>query len=119
MSNNFQVGEKYKPKTYLESGYKFPEGKYKIKAIVENFPKKNINYKDELIRAKNQWLEEYEDNKEEYDKLYNSLWYYVEFPDSNEDRFEWIPEVIMETVFLDESDWLNEIIPHLELLENN
>ena len=96
MSNNFEVGEKYKAKSYLECGYNFPEGKYKIKAKIDGFPEKPINHEDELKKAKEQWLEGYEGD-EDYKKVYEGLWYYLEFPE--EDHFEWIPEVVMEDVF--------------------
>ena len=96
MSNNFEVGEKYRAKSYLECGYNFPEGKYKIKAKIDGFPEKLINHEDELKKAKEQWLEGYEGD-EDYKKVYEGLWYYLEFPE--EDHFEWIPEVVMEDVF--------------------
>ena len=97
MSNNFEVGEKYKAKSYLECGYNFPEGKYKIKAKIDGFPEKPINHEDELTHANEQWLEGYEDDPDYYKQLYNGLWYYLEFPDRA--RFEWIPEVVMKDVF--------------------
>ena len=96
MSNNFEVGEKYRAKSYLECGYNFPEGKYKIKAKIDGFPEKLINHEDELKKAKEQWLEGYE-GEEDYKKIYEGLWFYLEFPE--EDHFEWIPEVVMEDVF--------------------
>ena len=98
MSKNYKVGKEYKAKSYLECGYNFPEGKYKIKAKIDGFPEKLINHDDELKRAKEHWLE----GDEEYKKVYEGIWYYLEFPkDENQekDHFEWIPEVVMEDVF--------------------
>ena len=54
-----------------------------------------------MKKAKEQWLEGYEGD-EEYKKVYEGIWYYLEFPkDENQekDHFEWIPEVVMEDVF--------------------
>ena len=96
MSNRFEVGQHYKAKSYLECGYNFPEGKYKIKAKIDGFPKKSINHNDELKRAKEQWLEGYEED-EVYKSTYEGIWYYLEFPKEN--HFEWIPEVVMKDVF--------------------
>ena len=99
MSNIYKVGEEYKAKSYIECGYNFPEGKYKIKAIIEGFPKEAINDKDELQSAKEQWLEGVEDNEEKYNELYEGIWYYLEFP--GEEHYEWIPEcVIKEVLYL-------------------
>ena len=98
MSKNYKVGKEYKAKSYLECGYNFPEGKYKIKAKIDGFPEKQkpINHDDELKKAKEHWLEGYKGD-EEYKKVYEGIWYYLEFPE--EDHFEWIPEVVMEEVF--------------------
>jgi len=38
-----------------------------------------------------------EDNKEEYNELYNGIWYYLDFPKKG--QYEWIPENIMEDIF--------------------
>ena len=93
----FEVGKKYKAKSYLESGYNFPEGNYKIKEISDGFPTKPHIDEVELKSAKEQWLEGFEDDKMEYDKLYNDIWYCLDFPEEN--RYEWIPEVVMKDVF--------------------
>ena len=93
MNKKYQVGEDYKAKNYLESGYNFPEGSYRIKAIVEGFPEKPINHDNELKKDTEQWIEGYE----EYKKVYEGMWYYLEFP--KEDYFEWIPEVLMKEAF--------------------
>jgi len=93
----FEVGKTYKAKSYLESGYNFPEGKYKIKEISDGFPTNPHKDKIELKSAKEQWVEGFEDDKEEYDKLYNDTWYCLEFPEEN--KCEWIPEVVVKEVF--------------------
>ena len=97
MKNIFEVGHIYKAKTYLESGYNFPEGEYKVKAKIEGFPQKPVNKENELKSAKEQWLEGYEDDEEEYRKLYKGIWYYLEFPE--DDHYEWIPEIVMAEAF--------------------
>jgi len=98
MIKKYEVGEQYEAKNYLESGYNFPEGNYRIKAILEGFPEKPIKHDDELKRAKEQWLEGYENDQDYFKRLNNGLWYYLVFP--NGDRFEWIPEVVMDDVFV-------------------
>ena len=97
MSNTFEVGKEYSAKSYIECGYNFPEGKYKIKAAVEGFPEKAINDEDELQSAKEQWLEGLENDEEEYKNLYNDIWYYLDFPE--EGQYEWIPKCIVKEVF--------------------
>ena len=97
MSVNYEVGNNYIAKNYLDSGYNFPEGKYKIKEISDGFPTNPHRDEIELKSAKEQWLEGFEDDKEEYDELYNDTWYCLEFPEEN--RYEWIPEVVMIEVF--------------------
>ena len=89
----FEVGKTYKAKSYLESGYNFPEGKYKIKEISDGFPTNPHKDKIELKSSKEQWLEGFEDDKDEYDKLYYDTWYCLEFPEEN--IYEWILEVVM------------------------
>ncbi len=54
---NLKVGQEYQAKSYHESGYNFPEGKYKLKVQMEGFPQKPINSEKELEVAKQQWLE--------------------------------------------------------------
>lgn len=63
MSTSFEVGKEYCAKSYLECGYNFPEGMYKIKAAVEGFPQNPINDEDELQSAKEQWVEGFEDDE--------------------------------------------------------
>ena len=97
MKNKFEVGKKYKAKNYLESGYRFPEGKYKIEKINEGFPTNLLKNKTELKANIKKWLEGFEDGKEEYDKLFNGNWYYLKFPEG--DHYEWVPENVMEDAF--------------------
>ena len=93
---DYKVGESYKAKSYLESGYNFPDGEYVIKEISDGFPTNPHKDKIELKIAKEQWLEGFEDDKKEYDKLYNETWYCLEFPERK--HFEWIPKEVMEDV---------------------
>ena len=67
----FEVGKKYKAKSYLDSGYNFPEGNYKIKEVSDGFPFNPHKKEGELKSAKEQWVEVFEDDKKEYDNLYN------------------------------------------------
>lgn len=97
METKFEAGKKYKAKSYLKSGYNFPEGKYKVKEISDGFPTKSHKNEIELKSAKEQWLEGFEDDKDEYDKLYNDTWYCLDFPE--EVHFEWIPGVVMKEAF--------------------
>jgi len=97
MVNKFKVGKTYKPKTYLECGYNFPEEKYKLKEISDGFPTNPHQDQTELKSAKEQWLEGFENDKEEYDKLYNSNWYCLKF--SEKDHYEWVPEIVMKEAF--------------------
>ena len=71
--------------------------KYIIKEISDGFPTKPHKNKVELKSAKEQWLEGFEDDKKEYEKLYNDKWYCLKFPQKN--HYEWIPEIIMKDVF--------------------
>lgn len=97
MLDKFKVGKKYKAKNYLESGYRFPEGEYKIEKIKEGFPTNSHKDKGELKSTIKKWLEGFKDGKEEYDKLFNGSWYYLEFPEG--DHYEWVPEGVMEEAF--------------------
>ncbi|MFW6270041.1 MAG: hypothetical protein ACOC4G_08165 [Bacillota bacterium] len=85
----------YQAKSYNECGYNFTEGNYKIKAEMEEFPKKIINHEDELKIAKQQWLEGLD--KKDYERRYDGVWYYIKFPEK--DHYEWIPENVAEEVF--------------------
>jgi len=99
MSLNLEVGEVYAAKTYLENGYNFPEGEYKLKIINDGFPEKAINQEDELAVAEEQWLEGLEGTAQ-YQRDIEDTWYYFEFPE-NEDGIEymWIPESVVVEVF--------------------
>ena len=97
MSKRFEVGKKYKVKSYLDCGFNFRDGKYKIKAEIEGFPQKPINNKNELKIAKEHWLEGFEEDEKEYQKLYDGIWYYLEFPEG--DKHEWIPVSILKDAF--------------------
>lgn len=95
----YKVGHTYKAKRYLECGYNFPEGEYKIKEISDGFPTNPHEEEVELESAEEQWLEGYEDDEEEYDKLYKETWFCLEFPEG--DHFEWIPKSVIKDVFTD------------------
>jgi hypothetical protein len=99
MSLNLEVGEVYAAKTYLENGYNFPEGEYKLKIIHDGFPEDPINQEEELVVAEEQWLEGLEGTAQ-YQKDIEDTWYYFEFPE-NEDAIEymWIPESVVIEVF--------------------
>ena len=97
MPNKFEIVKKYKAKSYLECGYNFPEGEYKIKEISDGFPTNPHKNKIELKSAKEQWLEGFEDDQKEYKKLYNDTWYCLDFPEK--DHYEWVPEVVMKEAF--------------------
>ena len=64
MTIEFRVGEYYTAKTYKESGFNFPEGEYKLKIIRERFPESPVMEENELIIAKEQWLEGIEGTKQ-------------------------------------------------------
>jgi len=98
MSLNFEVGQTYKAKNYLESGYNFPEGEYKLKIIHDGFPKKPIHQEKELVIAKEQWLEGLE-GTEQYQVDLNSNWYYFEFPENDDIDYMWIPESVVKDIF--------------------
>jgi hypothetical protein len=99
MYNKLQVGKKYKIKSYKESGYNFPEGKYKLKIIRDSFPEESVNDGDELFIAKEQWLEGLE-GSEQYKTDLEGNWYYFEFPLNNEEiEYMWIPESVVVEVF--------------------
>jgi hypothetical protein len=97
--SNYQVGKFYKAKTYQESGYSFPEGKYKLKIIREGFPKEPVNEEDELVVAEEQWLEGLEGSEQHKTDLEGN-WYYFKFPinDENIDSM-WMPESVVNEVF--------------------
>jgi hypothetical protein len=99
MSLNLEVGKVYAAKTYLENGYNFPEGEYKLKIIHDGFPEDPINQEEELVIAEEQWLEGLEET-EQYQVDLNSNWYYFKFPE-NDDNIEymWIPKSIVKDVF--------------------
>lgn len=97
MTNKFKAGKEYKAKSYLECGYNFPEGKYEVKKISNGFPNEPYKNEVELKSAKEQWIEGFEDDEEEYNKLYNDTWYCLDFPE--EGHYEWIPEVVMNEAF--------------------
>lgn len=98
MSEEFEVGEEYEAKNYLNSGYNFPKGKYKIKMKSEGFPEDIVSNQKELKHAKEQWMDGFEDDKKIYKEIYEGVWYYLKFPLSD-DHFEWIPKEVMEDVF--------------------
>lgn len=99
MNINYQVGEIYNARSYKESGFNFPEGEYKLKIIREGFPEKPINHEDELIIAKEQWLEGLEDSDQYKTDLENN-WYYFKFPVNNEHiKYMWVPESVVVEVF--------------------
>jgi hypothetical protein len=58
MSENYQVGEFYNAKTFKESGFNFPDGKYKLKIIREGFPEDPVNSEDELVIAEDSGLKD-------------------------------------------------------------
>ena len=72
MSLNLAVGESYKAKTYLENGYNFPKGEYKLKIIHDGFPEDPINQDNELAIAEEQWLEGLE-GTEQYQVVKKSI----------------------------------------------
>ncbi len=97
--SNYQVGEFYKAKTYKESGYNFPNGKYKLKIIREGFPEDPVNEEDEISVAEEQWLEGLE-GSEQYKADQEGNWYYFEFPINDEGiDFMWVPELVVIEVF--------------------
>ena len=97
--SNYQVGEKYKAKTYQECGYNFPEGKYKLKIIREGFPEEPVNDENELDIAEEQWLEGLE-GSDQYKTDLKENWYYFKFPLNDEGiDFMWIPETVVSEVF--------------------
>jgi len=99
MTLKYEVGESYTAKSYLQSGYNFPEGEYKLKIIHENFPDKPVNDENELIIAKEEWLEGLE-GTEQYQRDLEGNWYYFEFPDNSDSiEYMWIPESIVLEVF--------------------
>lgn len=99
MNGNYRVGEFYSAKSYKESGFNFPEGKYKLKIIREGFPENPVNYEDELIIADEQWLEGSE-GSDQYKTDLEGKWYYFMFPDNNEGiEYMWIPENVVVEVF--------------------
>jgi hypothetical protein len=99
MSLNLEVGKVYAAKTYLENGYNFPEGEYKLKIIHDGFPEDPINQEEELVIAEEQWLEGLE-GTEQYQVDLNSNWYYFEFPENGDDiEYMWIPESVVDDVF--------------------
>lgn len=96
----FKVGKFYKAKGYKDSGYNIPSGKYKLKAINDGFPDQPINNDDELIVAKEQWLEGLM-GTDQYEEDMNSNWYYWEFPNNENDIDNmWIPTSVVEEVFI-------------------
>lgn len=99
MGIDYRVGEYYIAKNYLDCGYKFPDGEYKLKIINDGFPEKAITQEDELTIAEEQWLEGLEGTAQ-YQKDIKDNWYYFEFPE-NEDGIEymWIPEPVVVEVF--------------------
>jgi hypothetical protein len=97
--SNYQVGEFYKAKTYHKSGYNFPEGRYKLKIIRENFPEEPVNDEDELDIAEEQWLEGLE-GSDQYKIDLEGNWYYFHFPlNDNRIEFMWVPESVVNEVF--------------------
>lgn len=99
MSLNYQVGEYYTAKTYLESGFNFPEGEYKLKIIREGFPKEIVNDEDELVIAEEQWLEGLE-GSDQYNTDLKGNWYYFEFSFNDQGiNYMWIPESVVVEVF--------------------
>lgn len=99
MNDNYKVGELYSAKSYKESGFDFPEGEYKLKIIREGFPEKTVNHKDELIIAKEQWIEGLE-GSDQYKTDLEGNWYYFEFPVNDENiDYMWIPESVVLVIF--------------------
>ena len=102
MSLNYEVGNNYITKNYLDSGYNFPEGKYKLKIIREGFPKDPVNNKDELVIAQEQWLEGLE-GSDQYKTDLAGNWYYFEFPINDEGiEYMWVPESVVVEIFEEE-----------------
>ncbi|TDP81098.1 hypothetical protein C7957_1535 [Halanaerobium saccharolyticum] len=100
MSLNYRVGNYYKAKNYLVSGFNFPEGKYKLKIIREGFPEDLVNDEDELIIAEEQWLEGLE-GSDQYKTDLEGNWYYFEFPINDEGiEYMWVPESVVVEVFV-------------------
>lgn len=99
MAVDYRVGEYYKVKNYLDSGYNFPDGRYKLKIINDGFPEKAINQEDELAVAEEQWLEGLEGTKM-YQVDLNSNWYYFKFPNNSDNiKYMWIPASVVKEVF--------------------
>ncbi|MFW5794507.1 MAG: hypothetical protein ACOCV1_03380 [Bacillota bacterium] len=97
--SNYQVGKNYRAKLYKNSGYNFPQGKYKLKIIREGFPEKPINDEDEIDVAEEQWLEGLEGLEQQKTDLEGN-WYYFKFPLNDEGiDFMWIPETVVNEVF--------------------
>jgi hypothetical protein len=94
-----EVGKYYAAKNYKETGYNFPQGKYKLKIIQEGFPEKPMKNENELDVAKEQWLEGIEDT-DQWKKDLEGNWYYFEFPENEEGiDFMWVPESVVIEVF--------------------
>ena len=99
VSLNYRVGNYYKAKNYLESGFNFPEGEYKLKIIREGFPEDPVNDEDELVIAEEQWLEGLE-GSDQYKTDLGGNWYYFEFPINDEGvEYMWVPESVGVEVF--------------------
>jgi hypothetical protein len=99
MAIELRVGEYYKAKTYKESGFNFPEGKYKLKIIREGFPETLVNDEDELVIAEEQWLEGLEGSDQYKTDLENN-WFYFKFPINDEGiDFMWVPESVVVEIF--------------------
>jgi hypothetical protein len=77
MSENYQVGEFYNAKTFKESGFNFPDGKYKLKIIREGL-----------------------EGSDQYKTDLDGNWYYFEFPINDEGiDYMWVPESVVVEVF--------------------
>lgn len=97
--NNYQVGKLYEARNFNQTGYDFPAGTYELKIIHQGFPKKNINNEDELIVARELWLEGFEDT-EHFEEDLNGNWYYFSFPANDKSiEYMWIPESVVVEVF--------------------
>lgn len=100
MNMEFKVGNYYLAKEYKDCGYSFPSGKYKLKAINDAFPNKPIINDDELIVAKEIWLEGVMET-DQFDTDRKGNWYFWEFPENTEGiEYMWIPESVVEEVFM-------------------
>jgi len=99
VNKELKVGRSYSAMNYLESGYNFPEGEYRLKVVCEGFPDNSVGQGEELIVAREQWLEGLE-GSEQYKIDLEGNWYYFEFPE-NEDGIDgmWIPESVVLDVF--------------------